>query len=73
MKKPSQNDDVLMFILEHGSITQSDAVKFGCYRLAARVSDLRRMGIPLISKMEKVKKRNGKTAMIARYRLKEGE
>lgn len=39
----SQNEQVLQ-TLKQGPITAMDAIHFGCYRLAARVKDLREQG-----------------------------
>ena len=43
MKRPkpgSQCDTVVRYIERNGGITPADAIRFGCYRLAARVHDL---------------------------------
>jgi hypothetical protein len=41
----SQSDSILEFMRTKGSITPMVALnKFGCFRLAARISDLRRRG-----------------------------
>lgn len=40
-KKMTQNEKVLDYMLRHGSISQREAVQFGCYRLSARIHDLR--------------------------------
>lgn len=40
----TQNQRVLDFMQTHGSISQRDAVAFGCYRLSARIHDLRKAG-----------------------------
>jgi len=39
----SQNDKVL-HALQRGPITPRDAIDFGCYRLAARIKNLREQG-----------------------------
>ncbi len=52
-----------------GGITQLDAARmFGCFRLAARISDLKKDGHRITSEMES---RNGKT--YSRYRLEKEE
>lgn len=44
-KKLTQNDMVLQYLRERGSITQLDALRdLGIMRLASRVSSLKRMG-----------------------------
>ena len=43
-EKRTQNQRVLDFMQKHGSISQRDAVQFGCYRLSARIHNLRMEG-----------------------------
>lgn len=38
--------------LKRKSLTQADAIKFGCYRLAARVLELRGQGHEIRTEME---------------------
>lgn len=46
----SQNDKVLAYMREHGSIDQRRAaLELDILRLAARISDLRGLGVPIIS------------------------
>lgn len=73
--KPTQNDRILDYIDRFGSITQLDALAdLGIMRLASRISDLRRLGFPIVSEMETVKNRFGEKCHIKRYRLaEEGE
>ena len=67
MKPGSQCDLILSYMREKGSITQKDAVElFDCYRLGARIHDLREMGYLIDSVPEKNK--NG--ARWARYILR---
>ena len=43
---PSQNQKILDHLRNRGPITPMDALKlYGCFRLAARINELRRMGI----------------------------
>ena len=66
--KPTQNDRILEYISEFGSITQLDALReLGVMRLASRVSDLKRQGYPIISTTESVKNRYGEKCYIKRY------
>ena len=68
----TQNDRVLQYIREFGSITQLEALQdLGVMRLASRVSDLRRQGFKIVSKTEAVKNRYGETCHIKRYSLGE--
>ena len=70
--KPTQNERIIDYINEFGSITQLDALKdLGVMRLASRISDLRRLGYPIISTIEPVKNRYGEKCHIKRYSLQE--
>lgn len=69
-KNPTQADDVLAFMRDHGSITHRQAEEFlGCMRLASRICELRKNGNKIKSETVKVKARNGRIAHIARYSL----
>lgn len=71
--KPTQNERIISYIHEFGSITQMDALQdLGVMRLASRISDLRKLGYPISSKVEVVKNRYGENCYIKRYSL-EGE
>lgn len=70
MQKATQAERILAYIEEFGSITQVDALRdLGCMRLASRISDLKKQGIPIQSEVEAVKNRYGETCHIKRYRL----
>jgi hypothetical protein len=62
----SQNNQLRAALLAGRSLTPMDALsEFGCFRLAARVADLRREGLPIECVSEAA---NGKR--FARYYLK---
>lgn len=66
--KPTQNERVVQYIEDYGSITQLDAIRdLGAMRLTSRVSDLRKQGVPIVSSFEKVKNRYGEETQIKRY------
>ena len=69
--RPSQADDVLSFMQEHGSITHRQAEdEIGCMRLASRICELKHTrNIQIKSELVRVKARNGRVAYIARYSL----
>lgn len=68
--KPTQNERILRYIDEFGSITQLEALKdLGVMRLASRISDLRKQGYPIASEVETVKNRWGEPCYIKRYSL----
>jgi hypothetical protein len=70
--KPTQNERILEYIEQFGSITQIDALQdIGCMRLASRISDLRSMGYNIVSEIITVKNRYGETCHIKRYRFGE--
>ena len=72
--KPTQNQRILEYIEQFGSITQIDALRdIGCMRLASRISDLRSMGYDIVSEIIPVKNRYGETCHIKRYRFGEAE
>jgi hypothetical protein len=66
----SKSDKVLILehLRSHGTITPMDAMKFGCYRLAARIWDLRKDGHDIVTED---KDRDGNHVNYAIYRLKE--
>lgn len=66
----TQCERIVKYIEENGSITQLDALReFGCMRLASRVSELRKAGIPIVGTTEKAKNRYGEKISYSRYRL----
>lgn len=68
MNKATQTDRVLAYIREFGSITQLEALRdLGVFRLASRISDLKRQGYSITGKMESVKNRYGENCYIKRY------
>ena len=68
--KVTQSQRVLDYIEEFGSITQREALRdLGVMRLASRISDLRRQGVPIASTVETVKNRFDEKTYIKRYRL----
>ena len=70
MVKASQCDRILAYIRDNGSITQLDALReFGCMRLASRMSDLKRRGYSVKSKMETSKNKYGDSVSYARYTI----
>ena len=68
--KATQCERILDYIKENGSITQIDALReFGCMRLASRISDLKRQGVPVRRTMETSKNRYGEPVSYARYTI----
>jgi predicted ArsR family transcriptional regulator len=53
-KKMTQKQEILVHLKKHGEITPLDALKeFGCFRLAARIHELRKAGYKITNKTEK--------------------
>lgn len=66
----TQCDMILAYLREHGSITQTEAaVEFGCWRLGARIWDLRHAGHKIKRDMVSKKNRYGKQISFARYTI----
>ena len=62
--KKTQTTKVLGHMLLMGPITQKDAIeRYGCYRLAARISDIEKLGIPISRRNVKVPTQDGKTTV----------
>ena len=71
--KPTQNEKILQYIDDFGSITQLEALRdLGVMRLASRISDLKRLGYPITSTIETVNNRYGEKCRIKRYSLAKG-
>ncbi len=65
----SQTQEVLDFIQENGGITTMDAFGMGITRLASRVHELRRFGIPIATERVKGVNRHGKKFTCIRYKI----
>lgn len=60
----SQNAVILMFLLKGRYVTPIDALKScGCFRLSARIHELRKIGFTI--KSDRIKTKDGK--IVARY------
>lgn len=72
--KPTQNERIIDYMEQFGSITQFEALRdLGVMRLASRVSDMRSKGIPIASKTEEIMNRFGEKCRIKRYFLLKGD
>lgn len=70
--KPTQNERILDYIEEFGSITQLEALRdLGVMRLASRISDLRKQGYNITGKKIPVKNRYKEKCYIMRYKLED--
>ncbi len=69
----SQNAEILEYLKQGRTITQSYAANhFRCWRLAARICDLRASGVNVVTEtITRKSKRSGKTIKFAAYHLEE--
>lgn len=68
----SQCTQIKKYMEEHGSITQMEAVnEFNCYRLSARINDLRKIGVKIETKNERNKNNSGTHARY--FLIKDGD
>jgi hypothetical protein len=66
----NQTGKILMYMSNHGSINPIEALSdLGCFRLAARVCDLRDMGYEVKTTMVTKKNRYGEPVSFASYSL----
>ena len=60
----------IQYMEQHGSVTSKEAIEdYGCYRLASRISDIKRLGIKVYDKTEKGRNRYGEPTAWKRYSL----
>ena len=65
-----QNAMILQYMKEHGTITAREAIdNLGCMRLASRISDIKKMGIPINREMITVKNRWDEDVRVAQYSI----
>ena len=69
----TQNEKILKYLQTHKrGLTAMQALdKFGCMRLASRISDLRKVGYIISREMIAVKDRDGDVRYVANYKLME--
>lgn len=69
----TQAERIVSYMQEFGSITQLEAYQdIGVSRLAARIADLKKAGLPIVATTEAVKNRYGQVCHVKRYRLERG-
>ena len=73
MKKyGTQQQRVIKYMNDFGSITSAEAImEIGVYRLASRISDLKKMGYSIEKTMVAATNRYGETVHFAKYKLRE--
>ena len=66
----TQCERILRHLQDYGSITQAEAVtEYGCYRLGARIWDLKAQGIPIRSERVTGKNRYNEPVSFSRYSI----
>ena len=66
----TQEQAVRNHIINNGSITQAQAVRlYGCYRLSARIYEMRKNGYEIATQYKTSKNRFGYTSVYANYVL----
>lgn len=70
MSKATQAERIVDYMERFGSITQLEAIQdLGVMRLASRISDLKKLGVPIKSETVAVKNRFEEDCYIKRYSL----
>ena len=70
MSKATQAERIVDYMEKFGSITQLEAIAdLGVMRLASRISDLKKLGVPIKSETVAVKNRFEEDCYIKRYSL----
>lgn len=69
-----QCETVLRHMEKYGSITSPEAMQdYGIMRLASRITDLKKAGIPIHRELVTDKNRYGEPVTFARYSVEEGD
>ena len=72
--RPTQNERIIEYIQKFGSITQLQALQdLGEMSMNTRMSDIKRLGYPVVSQKETVTNRFGEKIPIASYSVGEGD
>ena len=72
MKHPTHCEQILEYMERFGSINPLQALQdIGCFRLASRISDLRKQGYPIISERVNYNTKLGEAKHFNKYRLME--
>lgn len=71
-ERPTQCKRLIQYLKEYKSITQLDALReLGIMRLASRMTELKKNGIPFKKEMVTVKNRYGEPVSFAKYTMGE--
>lgn len=70
----TQAEQIVRHLRDYGSITTMEAMQdYGIMRLASRISDLKKAGVPIQVEMVSGKNRYGEATSYARYHLGQEE
>lgn len=70
--KETQCQRILKYIEDFGSITSLQAMQdLGCMRLASRINDLKKMGLPIKKRTASANNRYGEKVYFAEYYIEE--
>ena len=70
----NQTERILRHLETCGSITAAEAAaEFGCMRLASRINELKREGVPIRLEMVTGRNRFGEAVVFAKYSIREVE
>ena len=70
----SQNETILEYLQKGHTLTQAEAIAlFGCYRLGARIYEIRELGFDIRKNMVEAKNRFGDNVRFARYWMAGGK
>lgn len=71
MNKTTQCERILRHLKDYGSITSATAMQeYGIMRLASRISDPKRQGVPIKKEMVSGKNRYGEKTSFAKYSIR---
>lgn len=74
MMNITQCERIVRYMNEFGCITPLDALSdLGVMRLASRISDIRKSGVPIKKEMVSAKNRYGETVHFAKYQIVDTE
>ena len=69
----TQSEKIIRHLRDYGSISSAEAMhEYGIMRLASRISDLKKVGIPIRREMVSGKNRYGEATSYARYSIEKG-
>lgn len=71
MSNITQEDRIINYMKKYGKISQKDAIEMGIFRLASRICEIKKSGVPIVTERVKVKNRDQSTSIIAVYSLEE--